>query len=412
MASKSKKLSQKQAQKQESFIGLILVSVILGILALLQNKYGQFTDVRGFFGMHFRDGLHHWPYSEHIITGTTEVMHAVEYPVITGLVMWLITFLVPLSDQAIFHYYWVTAAFHIALLAWSAYLIKIIADKKSAYYFIFAPAVLYSLYRNWDIWALVPMLIAILLFERQKYTQSAWMLSLSIATKFFPVVLLLPIAIILFRKRQLPIFFKYSLTVLYSWILINLPFALIDFKGWAYFYEFSYKRGLGSASIYEIVTILIPSISFSPIYFYIFNVGIFSLLIIYMFRLHQIPSLTELSYFVIFAFILFTKQYSMQYVIWLALLAVICMNKVAPKHKEILLYIYILWQATELAFQYSFFQKILTDAYAKSETPMTVAVSGTTYASIGAVRYIVAVSFALLLAKYLFEAKKADQGQK
>jgi hypothetical protein len=43
---------------------------------------------------------------------------------------------------------------------------------------------------------------------------------------------------------------------------------------------------------------------------------------------------------------------------------------------------------------------------------MTIAVSGTTYASIGAVRYIVAVLFALLMAKYLFEAKKADQGQK
>jgi hypothetical protein len=43
---------------------------------------------------------------------------------------------------------------------------------------------------------------------------------------------------------------------------------------------------------------------------------------------------------------------------------------------------------------------------------MTIAVSGTTYASIGAVRYIVAVVFALLLAKYLFEAKKADQRQK
>ena len=408
MASKSKK----NAVKKESFLPLVATSILLGVFALMQNRYGQFSDVRGFFGMHFMDGLHHWPYSEHTLTGSTEKMHAVEYPVITGLVMWLLTYLIPNSDTAIYDYYTLTAVTHMVLLAISAYLIKVISNKKTAYYFIFAPAVLYSLYRNWDIWALVPMLGAILLFDRKKYTQSAWLLSLSIATKFFPVVLLLPIAIILFRNKQISIFFKYSLTVLYSWVLINLPFALIDFKGWAYFYEFSYKRGLGSASIYEIVSILIPSITFSSIYYYIFNIGIFTLLITYMFKIRVIPSLAESSFFVIFAFILFTKQYSMQYVIWLAPLAVISMDKIAKKHKEILIYIYVLWQASELAFQYSFFQQILTNAYAKSETPMMIAVSGTTYASIGAVRYIVAVSFALLLAKYLFEAKKADQGQK
>ncbi len=408
MASKAKKRAQQQVRKKESFVALIFISVLLGMLALLQNKYGQWTDVRGFFGMHFRDGLHHWPYSEHIIAGTTEVMHAVEYPVITGLIMWLITFLVPLSDQAVFHYYWVTSAFHIALLALSAYLIKIISNKKSAYYFIFAPAVLYSLYRNWDIWALVPMLGAILLFECKKYTQSAWLLSLSIATKFFPVVLLLPIAIILFRNKQLPIFFKYSLTVIYSWILINLPFALIDFKGWAYFYEFSYKRALGSASFYEIVSILIPSITFSSIHFYILNIGIFSLLILFLFRLKEIPTLPEASFFVMFAFMLFTKQYSMQYVIWLTSLAVLAMYKISEKSKVLMIYIFILWQASELIFQYSLFQKFLTDIYAKTDTPMKISVSNTTYASTGAIRYICAIVFASLLAKYLFDAKKAE----
>ena len=408
MANKPKQ----QVRKNESVVSLLFTSVILGILALLQNKYGQWTDVRGFYGMHFYDGLHHWPYSEHTLTGATEKMHAVEYPVITGLVMWLLTFLVPQSDQAIFHYYWITAGFHIALLALTAYLIKIISNKKSAYYFIFAPAVLYSLYRNWDIWALVPMLGAILLFERNKYTQSALLLSLSIATKFFPVVLLLPIAIILYRRKQISVFFKYIVTILYSWVLINLPFALIDFKGWAYFYEFSYKRGLGSASFYEVVTILIPSITFSSIHFYIFNIGIFGLLILFLFRLREVPTLSEVSFFVMFAFMLFTKQYSMQYVIWLASLAVISMYKILEKSKLLMIYIYILWQASELIFQYSLFQKFLTDIYAKTDTPMKISVSNTTYASTGAIRYVCAIIFASMLAKYLFEAKKADQGQK
>jgi uncharacterized membrane protein len=412
MASKSKKQAQRHAQKQDPLLALMLCAVLLGILALVQNKYGQWSDVRGFFGMHFRDGLHHWPYSPHTIAGTSEVMHSVEYPVITGLVMWLLTFLVPMSDQAIIHYYWITAAFNILLLATSAYLIKSISNKKTAYYFIFAPAVLYSLYRNWDIWALVPMLSAILLFEREKYSRSAWMLSLSIATKFFPLVLLLPIGIIFIRKNQISILIKYCANVLISWIIINLPFALIDFRGWSYFYEYSYKRGLGSASIYEIISILIPSISFSSPYFYLFNFVIFSALIIYLFKINEIPTLAESSFFVVFAFILFTKQYSMQYVIWLAPLAVITMEKVSRKNKEILLYLYILWQAFELVFQYSFFQKMLTDHYRNTSTPMTISVSNTMYASIGAIRYIVAILFTVILCKFFYDGKKAVQGQK
>ena len=94
----------------------------------------------------------------------------------------------------------------------------------------------------------------------------------------------------------------------------------------------------------------------------------------------------------------------MQYVIWLAPLAVISMDKIAKKHKEILIYIYVLWQASELAFQYSFFQKILTSTYANTPTPMTITVSNTAYGYVGVARYIVAVVFALLLAKFFFAA--------
>jgi hypothetical protein len=105
---------------------------------------------------------------------------------------------------------------------------------------------------------------------------------------------------------------------------------------------------------------------------------------------------------------LFTKQYSMQYVIWLTSLAVISMYKISEKSKVLMIYIFVLWQASEIIFQYSFFQKLLTDIYAKTETPMTIAVTNTMYASIGAVRYTLAILFSGLLAKYLFDAKKAD----
>jgi hypothetical protein len=102
----------------------------------------------------------------------------------------------------------------------------------------------------------------------------------------------------------------------------------------------------------------------------------------------------------------------MQYVIWLSSLAVLTFSYLKREHKEILIYVYFLWQSLELAFQYSFFQKILTSTYANTATPMTITVSNTTYGYIGVARYIFAVLFAILLAKFFFAANaESDASQ-
>jgi len=400
MVSKSKR----QRAKKESATSLVLLSLTVGILALLQNRYGQFSDIRGFYGMHFYDGQNLWPFSEKILAGDTKVQHPVEYPALTGLVMWLLSFLVSPSETAVFDYYRITAAFQIVLLAISAYLIFKLAGKKYGFYFILAPAVLYSLNRNWDIWAIAAMLLAIYLFEKKRFQLSAILLAVSIATKFFPIVLMLPIMIIFLRNKEFKLFVRYALTTAVAWVVINLPFVLINYEGWAYFYKFSAERGLGSASFFEITNIILPSITFSSIHFYVLNILALVAVTTYFVKLKSVPTLAATSFFVMFGFILFNKQYSMQYVIWLSALAVLTLSYLKREHKELLVYMYILWQSFELAFQYSFFQKILTSTYANTATPMTITVSNTAYGYVGVARYILAVIFALLLAKFFFAA--------
>jgi uncharacterized membrane protein len=400
MASKSKR----QRLKKESATSLVLLSFTVGILALLQNRYGQFSDIRGFYGMHFYDGQNLWPFSEKILAGDTKVQHPVEYPALTGFVMWLISFLVSPSETAVFDYYRITAAFQIVLLAVSAYLIFKLAGKKYGFYFILAPAVLYSLNRNWDIWAIAAMLLAIYLFEKKRFSLSAILLAVSIATKFFPIVLMLPIMIIFLRNKEFKLCVRYALTTAVAWAVINLPFVLINYEGWVYFYKFSAERGLGSASFFEITNTILPSITFSSIHFYILNTLALVAVTTYFVKLKSVPTLAATSFFVMFGFILFNKQYSMQYVIWLSALAVLTFSYLKREHKELLIYVYILWQSFELAFQYSFFQKILTSTYANTATPMTITVSNTAYGYVGVARYILAVIFALLLAKFFFAA--------
>jgi hypothetical protein len=405
MPSKSKRVAKK---KKEPVGFVIFLSIVVSILAILQNRYGQFSDIRGFYGMHFSDGQHQWPFSVRTLLGTTESRNPVEYPALTGLIMWLISFFVEPAQFAWVDYFRITASFHVVLYAITAYYIKVLAGRKWAIVFAISPAVLYSLNRNWDIWAIVAMIWAIYLFEKGKFRMSAVVLAVSVATKFFPIVLLFPIFIYFMRRKEFRTFVEYFLITMGSWLLINLPFMIINFRGWSYFYEFSYKRGLGSASIFEVTGILGFGIPTWSILFYILNALLFGGLGLYLWKSARNVPLTESAFLTMFAFILFNKQYSMQYVIWLAALAVLALAHLSQKRQFTMLYIYAVWQASELVFQYSFFQQILTNINANTATPASPQISSTTYAMTGIVRYTLAVLFTVLLAKYLYQEKKSE----
>lgn len=404
MASKSKRA----VKKKESVAFVIFISIVTSILALLQNKYGQFSDIRGFYGMHFADGQHQWPFSTHTLLGATESIHPVEYPALTGLIMWLISFFVEPAQFAWVDYFRITASFHVVLFAATAFYIKQLAGKKWAIVFALSPAVLYSLNRNWDIWAIVAMIWAIYLFEKGNLRQSAIVLAVSVATKLFPIVLLFPIFFFFIRQKKVRTFIEYAAITLGTWLLINIPFMLINFRGWSYFYEFSYKRGIGSASIFDVTAQAGFGIPSWSALFYLLNLILFGGLGLYFWKSRTLVPLTEGAYLTMFAFILFNKQYSMQYVIWLASLAVIALARLSQKRQLGMLYFYVIWQASELAFQYSFFQNILTNINANSATPASPAISGQTYGTIGVVRYFLAITFTALLAKYLYDEKKID----
>ena len=80
MASKSKQKRLREMNKRETATLAVLVAMGAALLAIIQNSYGQFSDIRGFYGMHFADGQHLWPFSYHTLQGATEQMHPVEYP--------------------------------------------------------------------------------------------------------------------------------------------------------------------------------------------------------------------------------------------------------------------------------------------------------------------------------------------
>ena len=408
MASKSKQARMRQANKKETVTLAILVAAGAAILAIIQNSYGQFSDIRGFYGMHFADGLHHWPFSTHTLQGATESIHPVEYPALTGLIMWLFSFFIAPSQFAWVDYFRLTASVQVLVFALTVYFIQKVTNRKLAIIFSISPAVLYSLNRNWDIWAIATMLIAIYLFHKGKETQSAIWLAISIAVKFFPLVALLPIGIFYLRNKRLKDGLRYLAITGLAWFVINLPFMLVNFKGWLYFYEFSYERAIGAASFFEITNMAGIGVPTTKVVFYVLNLLSLSLVAFYLFRSKSIIGAAEGTFFTMFAFILFNKQYSMQYVIWLASLAVLAVFLLEKKYQMKILVFYGFWQASELLFQYSFFQRILTGTYKGTATPASPEISDDFYAGAGLIRYGLAIGFTVTLAILLSRQRKRE----
>lgn len=408
MASKSKQARMRQANKKETATLAVLVAIGAAILALLQNSYGQFSDIRGFYGLHFADGLHHWPFSTHTLQGATESIHPVEYPALTGLIMWFFSFFVKPAQFAWVDYFRLSASAQILVYALAVYYIQKLANRKLAIIFAISPAVLYSLNRNWDIWAVATMLTALYQFSKNKEAQSAIWLAVSIAFKFFPLVALLPIGIYYLRNKRLKDGTKYLALTLISWLVINAPFMLINFRGWSYFYEFNFKRDIGSASFFEISNLLGITIPTSKISFYALNLLAFGAVTLYLSRSKTVVGAAEGTFFTMFAFILFNKQYSMQYVIWLASLAILAVFLLEKKFQSRILVFYAIWQVSELIFQYSFFQRILTGSYKGTATPASPEISDGFYAGTGLVRYGLAVGFTLTLAYFLSKQRNIE----
>mgnify|MGYP000264091697 CR=1 FL=1 len=179
---------------------------------------------------------------------------SVEYPVVTGAIMWAIAKITPSGEHALQNYYYA----NIALLALLFIFISLVVAKmrpEFAYLTPLAPAAIASLYINWDLWAIVTTLLAIYWFDRKEELASAAILGVSIATKFFPIVLLLPIAIIYIRRQEVKNGIRYIATTLGTFIAINIPFALTTPTGWWRFYDLNLHREADWGSIWYALSV-------------------------------------------------------------------------------------------------------------------------------------------------------------
>ena len=335
-----------------------------------QYIHACYSDLPALYGSRGLD-KNEWPYASND--------NSVEYPVITAMVMYGTSF-VANSPASYFN---VNIFFLILLLIATALLVRKIRPE-FAYLVPVAPAMIASLYINWDLWAIATMMLAIYWFDRKQYLHSALIMGVSISTKFLPVFLLIPIAFILWRDAKVKELMKYVAVVALTWIAINAPFALTTPTGWWRFYKLNLERGADWGSIWlalQQLGVSLTNLNYLAILLLLIALTTVAIL---LFELKYTPTLASVAFIVLASVMLASKVYSPQYVLWLTPLAVIALTNKKDVHA------FWVWQATEVIYHVAIWQHLATVTGAKfglAATPFAIL----TLVRIGGTIYLMAV---------------------
>jgi len=335
-----------------------------------QYIHACYSDLPALYGARGLDE-HKWAYA-----GSER---AIEYPVITGVVMYATSWLVN-SPIAYFNF----NSFLLALLFIGLVLLVAYMRPENKYLLPIAPAMVASLYINWDLWAIISMVLAIFWFDRQEYLWSSLALGISISTKFMPVFLLLSIAFILWRRNEIKDLIKYIVITASTWLVVNLPVALTTPEGWWRFYKLNLERGSDWGSLWyalDLLGINLTNINFLALM--VLLIGI-TTIAIYLFELKVSPSLASVGFILLATVMVASKVYSPQYVLWLTPLAIIALS-----HKNDL-HAYWIWQSSEIIYHIAIWQHLALFTGARFGLP-DGAYAFLTLARIAATLYFIAI---------------------
>lgn len=273
---------------------------------------------------------------------------SVEYPVIQGVIMWVSAKVIP---DGINNYFYGSALL-LALLFIFISLLTFRIKPEFGYLLPLAPAAVASLYINWDLWAIAMMMLAIYWFDRKAEVASAVALGIAISTKFLPIFLLIPIAIIFFRQEQISKLFKYCAIAIATFAAINLPVALTTPEGWWRFYDLNLNRGSDWGSLWYALSNLGLNLTHQNyLSILLLMIGL-SALTIFLLQLRTPPTLAHTAIFVMIIVMAVSKVYSPQYVLWLTPLAIIAIID----RRE--LTIFWFWQGAEVIYHVAIWQHL------------------------------------------------------
>jgi uncharacterized membrane protein len=344
-------------------LAMTCFTLLLGFLQKAPCADGNWTGSKQYTHACYSDIVPLWS-DERLDVGAVPYRDtAVEYPVLTGGFMWLsadVTRAVAGIDNGLSEltYFSIVSAVLLGLCA----LVVTLATANSATgtdgrrrpydaaIFALSPLLVFHAFTNWDLFAMALTSCAIWAWVRDKPVLTGVLIGLGTAAKLYPIFLLVGLLVIAWRNRRWADFGWAMFAAVVSWSAVNVPIALAYHKGWWEFYDFSMTRSVERSTLWAIGHTAFSSAGLDTPdagYWVPPGTAVALLLVAALLfvvwcglRAPRTPSLAQLAFLAVLAFLLTTKVWSPQYSLWLVPLIALA----RPKWR-----LQLIWQFVEIA---------------------------------------------------------------
>ncbi|WIM96534.1 glycosyltransferase 87 family protein [Actinoplanes oblitus] len=313
-------------------------------------------------------------YAEGLSDGAVPyVDHQVEYPVVTGYFMGALGLPV--------HWYgekhpdinqgsWFYNANALVLSLFAVVTVAVILALRrrrpwDAAIFALSPILLVTATVNWDFLAIGLAAIGLLLWVRRRPVWAGVLLGLGGAAKLWPLFIIGPLFILALRSGRLRSWFAAAAGAVVAWAVVNFPVWHWQHEAWLRFFRLNSERPVGWGTFWYVGRYLdgkwtssgggpfqwlsdhVPTLNL--VTYALFGLACIGLLALGLLA-PQPPRLAQLAFLVVAFFLIFSKVWSQQYVLWLVPLIVLA----RPKWGAILA-----WTVAEIGYFAAFYAELI-----------------------------------------------------
>ncbi len=351
-------------------LGLVLSSLVLHVVQKSPCETGNWPNLKQYREMCYTDVLALY-YAEGLSDGQVPyVDHAVEYPVLTGVFMGLIG--IPVHSLAADHpginageWFYLINALVLSLIAIASVAAMLRMRQRRPWdiaMFAVAPALILTATVNWDLLAVGFAVFGMYAWSKRHPVAAGVLLGLGTAAKLWPGFLFIPLVLLGLRARRLAPALTASIAGVLVWLAVNLPVAILYHDSWKRFFDLNSSRPVDWGTLWYVGTHT-PRVKTIPGFTYlsqhiqtlnyltyvIFGLGCLGIALL-VFLAPRRPRFAQLAFLVVALFLVFSKVWSQQYVLWLLPLAVLARPKWGA---------FLAWQAAEICYFTAFYGELM-----------------------------------------------------
>jgi uncharacterized membrane protein len=324
-----------------------------------------YTDV---LALYYAEGLNEGqvPYKD----------HQVEYPVVTGYFMGALG--LPVHAYGVKHpdinqgtwFYDANALVLSALAVATAAVILALRRRRpwDAAIFALSPIIFFTATVNWDFLAIGLAAIGLYLWARKKPAWAGVLLGLGAAAKLWPLFILGPLLVLAVRSKTLNKWARAMAATVVTWVVVNFPVFYWYHESWLRFFRLNNERPIDWGTLWYVGRYLdgkwhngttgnqgpfqwlsnhVPALNY--VTYALFGLACVAIFVLALLAPRR-PRLAQLSFLVVAAFLITSKVWSQQYVLWLLPLIVLA----RPRWGAI-----IAWTVAEFCYFTAFYAELM-----------------------------------------------------